>query len=122
VNLPEAEFFQKYVNEPEPDFKWHYTGINFRTLSGGTAYVLNVTSLKWLDESVYTIEDGGTVWSHQVVVLVPKEVLYTNVTGIWQASVEWGCNKDDTIDGVNADIVMADTLSTEAAALAVVAF
>jgi len=82
-NEPEAEFFQKYVNEPEPDFNWFYTGSNFRTMTGGHAYVLNITSLKWLDESVYTIEDGGTVWSHQAVVIVPKNLKHTNSSIIW---------------------------------------
>ena len=65
-NLEQGEkmnSFDEYINKIEPDFKWRDTGVTQRTLLGSKVHVLNVTSLKWLDE---TKQSGpwGTIWSH----------------------------------------------------------
>lgn len=40
----------EYVETPEPAFKWFDTGARVKTL-GGTAHILNVTSLQWMTEA-----------------------------------------------------------------------
>jgi len=57
-----------------------------------------------------------------VVVVVPKEVKYTNVSILWMASLDYGCNKDEVIDGINADIELADVFTTDSGTVGVVAF
>ena len=52
-----------YMNTDEPDFKWNDTGHSFPTLTGGTAHMIEVTSLKWLNDTIYTAA-GGHVWTH----------------------------------------------------------
>jgi len=72
----------EYVNRPEPVFTWNDTGARVRPLIfGGMGYVINVTSLSWLNTSIVS-GDNGAVWSHQVVVVVPK-VLKTNTSIIY---------------------------------------
>jgi len=118
--------FQEYVNEPEPHYKWEYTGRNFKTLSGGHAYVLNVTSLKWLNETNYKVIGGNsndsTVWTHETVIVVPKDLLYTNVSTFYFASLQNGCNKDKPIDKINFDIEMADIFAHESHSIGVASF
>ena len=41
--------------------------------AGVTGYVFQLTSQKWLDESIYVVESHGTaVWKHWVVMWVPN--------------------------------------------------
>lgn len=47
--------FIDYVNEEESHYTWFYTGKFFTTEHFGTAYVLNVTSLKWFDDKMYKV-------------------------------------------------------------------
>ena len=44
-NKTAAAILNNYVNEPEPLFDWKDTGYTWETRTGGTAYLLNVTSL-----------------------------------------------------------------------------
>lgn len=77
---------QDYIDLPEPDYKWHDTGITFTTLFGGQAHVLNVTSLKWLNDTIYTAY-GGHVWTHHAVVIIPKNLVYKNASMLFMASI-----------------------------------
>ena len=69
-----------YVSKPSPHYRWHDTGAKIDTKFGGVGHVLNVTSQQWLDSSrAATVRDpqnGGPtdIWTHQVVVIVPKKV------------------------------------------------
>lgn len=69
-----------YVSKEDPHYKWefleHHT---VHTVFGGTAYALNVTSQKWLDESILE-GPNGAIWTHQVIVVVPRNLKYTNVS------------------------------------------
>jgi len=38
-----------FLNRPEPKYKYADTGARVHTKLGGTVYMLNVTSLEWLD-------------------------------------------------------------------------
>ena len=42
----------EYINKPEDVYGWkEYANATFKTVFGGTAHVLNVTSQTWLDAS-----------------------------------------------------------------------
>ena len=60
----------EYVEMPEPAFKWFDTGARVKTL-GGTAHILNVTSLQWMT-TAEAIGPTGALWTHQVAVVVPN--------------------------------------------------
>ena len=57
----------EYVEMPEPAFKWFDTGARVKTL-GGTAHILNVTSLQWMT-TAEAIGPTGALWTHQVAVV-----------------------------------------------------
>jgi PhoPQ-activated pathogenicity-related protein len=113
-----------YMNEPTPYYKWNYTGRSFWTLLGHTAYVLNVTTVQWLDQSDYYLVDGNkdNVWTHEVVVIVPRYVKYRNVSSVYMASVGYRCNVNEPITGLNADIEIADTIANDVSSVVIVTF
>lgn len=63
----------EYVEKNEPSYKWEMlTDATFESDNGNTVYVMNVTSLDWLDTSrAYSSVGLGTTWSHLVYVVVP---------------------------------------------------
>jgi len=112
----------EYINTPEEVFDWFDTGVSWKTKMGGTAYSLNVTSLTWLDDSVYTIKGGigNGVWSHQVLVIVPYNLLHTNMSVFYGTT---RCNKDHPIEGSDdSDEFVLDSLAHEARMITVVGY
>jgi hypothetical protein len=72
-----------YVNKDEPVYKWEYLkDKTFESKLGNTVFVLNVTSLEWLDQS-RAIGYQGNTWSHLVYIIVPKDIKYTNVSNAY---------------------------------------
>lgn len=45
LGASQAAPLEDYVDEPEPAYGWFDTGVEFKTLLGGNARMLNVTSL-----------------------------------------------------------------------------
>ena len=110
------------METPEPDYAWSDTGVNFKTLLSGSAHVLNVTSLRWLNETIYEAE-GGPVWSHQVVVVYPPNIKYYNISTIYLASVDIKKNGDPIgHNAFNPDLVACDTIAHQTGAPCVVAY
>ena len=80
IAIVKANELDDYVSAEDPNYGWrHVEELKFKSLYGGTGYVLNVTSQKWLDKSLVWGPDGD-LWTHQVVVIVPKNLKYTNVS------------------------------------------
>lgn len=77
-----------YVNKDEEVYDWFNKNETFTTAWGGTAHVLNVTSQTWMDETRAT-GPRGNIWDHTVIVIVPRELKYTNVSTLW---VDGNCN------------------------------
>lgn len=84
--------------------------------------MLNVTSLRWFNESDYTIPNGSPTWTHEVVVIVPRELEFRNVSTLYLASLSAGCNNDKPIQGLNFDIIMADIFAYQSKSIGVVSF
>ena len=123
-NKTGSDLLNDYINTPEPDFGWFDTGRSWKTKMGGTAYMLNVTSLKWLDESVYTIEGGkgpgGTIWTHEVLVIVPYNLLHTNVSVFYGTT---RCNHDHPLNGTDdSDEFVLDALAHESRIITAVGY
>lgn len=57
-----------YVNEPDPYY--NYSLIATKKEVGFTAYILNMTSQKWMDETYVK----SPIWWHYVVLLVPDKL------------------------------------------------
>ena len=68
------------MSAPEKVYKWEaLSDLTIKSFYGNTLYVLNVTSLEWLDPSLAT-GVNGKLWSHLVTIAVPKNLKYTNVS------------------------------------------
>ena len=118
-----TDVFDNYINRAEPEYSWFYTGRSFSTLMGGTAYVLNVTSIRWLNDTEYKVKGGSSLWTHEVVVIVPKDLVYTNISTLYLASASDGCNNGKPIENTfNFDLEMGDVFSADSRAIGVVSF
>ena len=68
-----------YVRKPDPHYSW--TELNY-TFSGAvfnddyTAHVLNMTSQKWLDETIVSLP----IWYHALVVVIPSRLRFPDAT------------------------------------------
>lgn len=51
------------------------------------------------------------MWTHEAVVIIPKNLVYTNVSTLYMASASSGCNNDKPINGTNLDVEMADVIA-----------
>jgi PhoPQ-activated pathogenicity-related protein len=81
----------EYIRKPESKFAWHDTGVVIdKMLFGSTATMLNVTSLEWLD-TTKAIGPNGALWTHQVMVVIPKKLTITNMSTVVMTG---GCNAD----------------------------
>ena len=67
-----------YLDKPEPVYNWTKYAEG-KSPNGGTVHYLNVTSLRWLDTSK-AYGPQGDIWSHRVMIVVPKVLKYTNVS------------------------------------------
>jgi len=112
-----------YVNEADPNFKWHHTGTTFKSFEGGTVHVLNITSIQWRNDTDYKIEHGGSIWTHEVAVIVPRDLETTNMASIYLASAKARCNSDSPLkDSKDFDLEMGDIISADTRAVSVVAY
>jgi len=111
------------VNTAEPDYSWFDTGLSWKTPMGGTAYKLNVTSLKWLDESIYSIEGGkGNIWTHEVIVIVPYNLRHTNMSFFWGTG-RYNDYEQQPINGtLDGEGEIVDVLSHEVGIMAVIGY
>lgn len=104
-------FLDEYVAKIEEEYAWRFVEeFTFDTLWKGTGYVLNVTSLRWMNASE-AHGPNGDIWTHQVIVIVPKELKNTNVAFSWPTG---GCNEhpDQPPSAIlDYDILIADEIA-----------
>ena len=98
-----------YVDEVEPAFGWEETGVTFRTILGGHARVLNVTSLQFFNET-YAQTPGGPIWTHQVVIITPRIVETKDFATVWLGQADILCN-DKNVTKEEEDILIADQIA-----------
>eukprot|EP01059_Diplonema_ambulator_P000103 TRINITY_DN10088_c0_g1_i1.p1 TRINITY_DN10088_c0_g1~~TRINITY_DN10088_c0_g1_i1.p1 ORF type:complete len:509 (+),score=198.80 TRINITY_DN10088_c0_g1_i1:51-1577(+) len=108
-----------YLNNDDGEFKWYDTGARITTDLGGTGYVLNVTSQKWLDETKAVGPDGA-LWTHQVVVVVPRHQRIFDRAAIYNTG---GCNENPSVPkATDEDILVTDILAEGTGAITVAVF
>lgn len=108
-----------YVNKVDPNYKWFDTHQTFKTQLGGEAHVLNVTSQKWLDIS-RAAGPAGDLWQHMVVVVVPKELKYKNMS---VAYLTGNCN--DNVKPPSKDdeeLLLVDTIAHDASMIGIIVY
>ena len=101
-----SKFLNDYVNDLDPNFKWHDTGRTFKSTEGGTVHVINVTSIQWFDETFYEVVGGSPIWSHEVAIVVPNNLEYKNMSSIYLASLNLRCNRSQPMDNSFFDLEM----------------
>ena len=96
--------------------------MSWKTKLGGTAYKLNVTSLQWGDESIYTIANNtnGTWW-HEVLVIVPTTLKFRNVS-LFYGTGRYNDRSPMTGDVSDQDEEILDALAHEGMMIGVVGY
>ena len=79
---------------------------------------MNVTSLEYLDPSKVS-GPKGSVWDHEVIVVVPKNIVYTNISTVY-LSGSCKSNNGHWIPRVDEDLIMIDEIAKISQAVTVV--
>lgn len=107
-----------YVNRVDPNYGWRDTGARVSMLLGGTGHLLNVTSQQWLDPSRAHLKDGGSIWSHQALTIVPKNMKIRNKGLIY---ITGGCNENPQVPkAADEEPAAVDAVSDDIGIVAVV--
>ena len=122
--LANATPLDDYINKADENYKWVDTGLQFDTFFGGKAHVLNVTSQRWMDKTRGYVLSGKhettTLWTHQVVVIIPKVVDFTNVS---MAYLTGNCNENPgEPHKMDEDVLVADEITSNSHAIGIVVF
>jgi len=105
-----------YVNAPDPNYAYYDTGLRIGNASlGWTGYILNMTSQAWLLPS----DTDHPVWTHQLVVIVPNNLKYTNVSAIY---VTGGGNGDGPPSADSEDVLVPAILAKESGSVTATLF
>ena len=105
---------QFYVDMPDPTYSYAAKPIQTFGLPGATAFVLNMTSQRWLtDDDFKQYSPSKSVWRHQLVVVVPKKLNKQLDTGwLW---ITGGDNEPDggfkPIDTKDGEVAIAGELA-----------
>jgi len=84
-----ATALDDYVWAPDENYGWVDMGEEYSWTSSVagrnyTAYTLNMTSQRWLtDEDFSPDSQGGSIWWHYLVVMVPENLKYTTNATMW---------------------------------------
>jgi len=113
-----------YMNKPDPHYGWFDTGERVKMALGGTGYLLNVTSQAWRNEDEAYVEhnDGfrTSVWSHQVLVIVPDKLKIRNKAAIYNTG---GCNEHPGIPkATDEEPLFMNAVSEQTGAITVALF
>ena len=92
-----------YINKEEEVYSWYDTGVSFETALGSTAHRLNLTSLQWLNDTVYEVVGGSSIWTHEVIVIEPRDLRFTNTSVFYLASAHAGCMHSHPINTSRID-------------------
>ena len=115
----ESTVLDDYLALPEEVFKWqHLPKLTFNTLSGNTAHILKVTSLEYLNTSL-VYSPKGSVWDHEVIVVVPKNLLHKNISTVYLSG---SCSSIDETwkSRVDEDLILADEIAKNTLAVTVI--
>jgi len=78
-----------------------------------------VTSLTWMNKTQQTGPFGSAVWWHQVAVIVPKNLRFTNVSIVW---INGNHNTDPLYGHTEKSLQLLDEISWNTGVVAVVIY
>jgi len=108
-----------YVSAVDDNYQWHDTHDSFETLTGGRAHMINVTSQKWLETTKAAGPDGD-LWTHQVLVVVPKELKHSTIA---LSYLTGNCNNHPSVpDKYDEELLMIDTISHNNGVVAIIVY
>jgi PhoPQ-activated pathogenicity-related protein len=121
ILLVSANVLDEFVSKPEEVYGWFQEkNRTFTTLYGNTAYVLNVTSQTWMDES-RAYGPRGAIWDHNVIVIVPRKLEQTNISTVWlTGNCNEDVNRDKILSKTDVDIIAMDALAHDTKTVTVV--
>lgn len=103
---------QFYVDMPDDTYTYNQQPIQTFGLPGATAFVLNMTSQTWLtDDDFKPYSPSKSVWWHQLIVVVPKNLHKELDTGwLW---ITGGDNADGSkpVDTKDSEVAIAGQLA-----------
>lgn len=106
-----------YVNKPDPNYAWFDTGARVDMVTS-KGHVLNLTSQQWLDPSRAHLQHGGSIWTHQVLTIIPKVMKIKNKGIIY---ITGGCNENPSIPKATDEEPLAmNAVATDTGAIGVV--
>lgn len=119
ATVARADILSDYIAAPDENYGWfEHKNLTFKTLWGNTAHVLNVTSQKWMDESRASAP-GGAIWSHEVVVIIPKNLLHKEIATVYLTG---DCNdkpEGTPISKKDLDVIVVDEMAKNSQAITV---
>lgn len=118
ISVIKADVLSDYIAKPDEHYDWfEYSNLTFTTNWGNTARVLNVTTLKWMDES-RAAGPRGAIWDHEVIVVIPKDLEFTHVATV---TMFGSCNGKPgaTVDKNSANVLKIDELAHNSKTIAV---
>lgn len=108
-----------YVKTPDDVYQWELMDESFWIRGekfGYTGYAIRLTSQRWLTDDVFTPDSPvQSIWRHQLVVIVPDEVKYTQNASLWNtgggvSSTNWA-NPSDWPNPTDEDILVCVALA-----------
>lgn len=104
-----------YVNTLDTTWDYYDTGARVnadRAAGAWLGYVLNLTSQTWMNELVIS----RPVWTHQLVIIVPDDVQYTNTSALY---ITGGNNDSPSVPkATDEDILVTSVLALETKSIA----
>lgn len=109
VPADQATPLDEYVAADDSVYTWYDTGYTNITGGGWKGHLINLTSCKWLTEA----EVGDrTVWTHQLVIIVPDTIKDPDHGFVWITGGENGNPSPPKV--LSEDVILAASLATGA--------
>lgn len=106
--------WKDYVARDEPFYGWEDTGVRWKGHFGGNLYKLNVTSLQWLNSSVYDVMGSPgdpSIWKHEVFIIEPRVNKHRNTILLYATG---DCNSDPPDDPGDMELKALEAAAFEA--------
>lgn len=118
ISLPSVSgtALDDYVWKEDDNYKWVDMGPDYQFSSkvGNRSYIahtLNMTSQRWLTDSEFSpSSDGGSIWWHYLVVIVPDGQVFKNNASLW---ITGGSVTSSAPSKTDEDILVCAALATE---------
>lgn len=117
VDASRATALDQYVAQPDGNYSYYVTNTTYSGLFGSwKGTLLNMTSQFWLPAEEV---GAGSVWTHQLVVIVPKQITDPSLGILWITGGDVG---DGAPSSSSEDMVLTSTMATAAGQISAALF